>query len=324
MSRSLPPFIKGIELCERFYREAVRPLLDQYFPAVKHSAAKLDSGSEVLGFDTAQSRDHHWGPKVMIFVDEQNYDPLHAKISKVMSEKLPFTFAGYPTHFVNPHVSGGIMQFTDQRPLNHGVTIHTFGSFFKHYLDINPEYSIDEKQWLTLSQQCLCTVVRGRIFHDGLGRLRKIQEKLRWYPRDVWIYLLACQWVRLDQEEPFTARCGDVGDELGSRIVASRQVVELMRLCLLMEKRYWPYNKWFGSAFSQLECSAALSVFPQVRYTQRGTIGKTFRAIGWVLLARIFLQGLEEDRPIPSSCMEVVCIQLDSTTTVPERYLAIG
>jgi len=26
-----------------------------------------------------------------------------------------------------------------------------------------------------------------------------------------------------------------------------------------MEKRYWPYNKWFGSAFSQLECSAVLS-----------------------------------------------------------------
>ena len=55
------------------------------------------------------------------------------------------------------------------------------------------------------------------------------------------------------------ARCGDIVDELGSRIVSRRQVVELMRLCFLMEKRYWPYNKWFGSAFSQLECSGALS-----------------------------------------------------------------
>ena len=66
MSKSLPPFIKGMELCERFYREVVRPLVDRYFPSVKHSAAKLDYGSEVLGFDTEQSRDHHWGPKVMI------------------------------------------------------------------------------------------------------------------------------------------------------------------------------------------------------------------------------------------------------------------
>jgi hypothetical protein len=260
MSESLPPFIKGIELCERYYWEAVRPLLDEYFPAVKHSAAKLDSGSDVLGFDTAQSRDHHWGPRVMIFIDEQNYDPLHAKISEVMSEKLPFTFAGYPTHFATvPTASGGIMQFTDQRPISHGVWVLTIRSFFEYYLGIDPESAMEENQWLTLSQQCLATVARGRVFQDGLGRLKKIQEKLRWYPKDVWIYLLACQWVRLHQEAPFSARCGDVGDELGSRIVACRQIVELMRLCFLMEKHYWPYNKWFGTAFSQLECSAALS-----------------------------------------------------------------
>jgi len=74
MIESLPPFIKGMELCERFYREAVRPLLDRYFPGVTHSAAKIDQGSEVLGFDTAQSRDHHWGPKVMLFVAEQDYE----------------------------------------------------------------------------------------------------------------------------------------------------------------------------------------------------------------------------------------------------------
>ena len=76
-----------------------------------------------------------------------------------------------------------------------------------------------------MSQQSLCTGARGRVFHDGLGRLNAVREKIRWYPTDVWIHLLA------------------------------RQVVELMRLCFLMEKRYWPYNKWFGSAFSELDCS---------------------------------------------------------------------
>jgi hypothetical protein len=261
MSKSFPPFIKGMELCERFYREVVRPLVDRYFPAIKHSAAKFDYGSEVLGFDTEQSRDHHWGPKVMIFVNDNDYNALHLKISEVMSENLPFTFAGYPTNFAppSPDASGGWMEFRDHRPINHGVTIHTIGRFFEQHLNINPERPIDEKQWLVMSQQRLCTINRGPVFHDGLGRLVMIQHKLKWYPKDVWIYLLACQWKRLDQEEPFAARCGDVGDELGSRIVASRQVVELMRLCFLMEKRYWPYNKWFGSAFSQLECSVPLS-----------------------------------------------------------------
>jgi hypothetical protein len=159
MSESLPPFIKGMELCERFYREAVRPLMDRCFPGVNHSAAKIDQGSEVLGFDTAQSRDHHWGPKAILFVAKQDYDLLCTKISEVMSEKLPFTFAGYPTHFATiPTASGGVMQFADQRPISHGVSVHTIRGFFEQYLGIDPESAIEEKQWLTLSQQCLATV----------------------------------------------------------------------------------------------------------------------------------------------------------------------
>jgi hypothetical protein len=195
----------------------------------------------------------------MIFVDEVEFDRLHQAIPTLMAERLPFQIAGYRTHFADPQVSGGVTQLTDERPINHGVTVHTIRGFFEQYLGIDPEEPIDEKQWLTMSQQCLATVARGRVFHDGLERLNQIRKKLQWYPKDLWIYLLACQWVRLDQEEPFAARCGDVGDELGSRIVAARQVMELMRLCFLMEKRYWPYNKWFGSAFAELECSHVLA-----------------------------------------------------------------
>jgi len=57
----------------------------------------------------------------------------------------------------------------------------------------------------------------------------------------------------VSQEEAFMARCGDVGDELGSRLVAARMIVELMRLCFLMARHYWPYAKWFGTAFSRLD-----------------------------------------------------------------------
>ncbi len=33
-----PSFIPGIQLCRRFYWEAVRPLLDGEFPDLRHSA----------------------------------------------------------------------------------------------------------------------------------------------------------------------------------------------------------------------------------------------------------------------------------------------
>jgi len=60
-------------------------------------------------------------------------------------------------------------------------------------------------------------------------------------------------------------RCGQVGDDLGSHLIAARLVRDLMRLCFLMERRYAPFIKWFGSAFAQLDCAAELlPVFAQV------------------------------------------------------------
>ena len=78
---------------------------------------------------------------------------------------------------------------------------------------------------------------------------------MSFYPQDIWLYLLAAQWMKIGQEEPYVGRCGSVGDELGSRLVAARLVAALMRLCFLMERRYAPYSKWFGTAFSRLACA---------------------------------------------------------------------
>ena len=64
------PFVPGLELGRRFYAEVVRPLLDEDFPGLRHAAAHLGGGSDVLGFDTAMSRDHDWGPAVTLFLPE--------------------------------------------------------------------------------------------------------------------------------------------------------------------------------------------------------------------------------------------------------------
>ena len=36
-------------------------------------------------------------------------------------------------------------------------------------------------------------------------------------------------------------------------------VEHLMRIALLIERRYAPYEKWLGTAFSRLPCASALS-----------------------------------------------------------------
>ena len=55
--------VSGADLSRLFYEEAVRPLV-LGIAGVRHSAARIDDGSEVLGFDDETSRDHSWGPRV--------------------------------------------------------------------------------------------------------------------------------------------------------------------------------------------------------------------------------------------------------------------
>ncbi len=54
----MPLFLPGLELAQRFYQEAVQPILAMSFPMLPYGAALLGSGSDVLGFDTPMSTDH--------------------------------------------------------------------------------------------------------------------------------------------------------------------------------------------------------------------------------------------------------------------------
>jgi hypothetical protein len=254
-----PPFIKGIKLCELFYQEAVRPILALRFPKLIYSAARLDYGSDVLGFDTPQSMDHDWGPKATLFLSEEDHNQYHEKIDSVLAEELPYEVHGYPTNFADNEDGTKRLEPISNGPIRHGVAVTTLRRFFEGYVGLDPTQGVSELDWLTIPQQRLRTIASGNVFHDGLNQLEPARRRLSWYPRDVWLYLMANAWRRIDQEEPFMGRCGDVGDELGSRIVGARLVSELMRLCFLIEKRYAPYYKWFGSAFSELGCSKELT-----------------------------------------------------------------
>lgn len=255
----MPKFIPGLQLCEQFYKEAVKPLVEAEFHGLKYSVGLIGSGSEVLGFDTERSTDHHWGPRVLLFLSPKDIGK-KKRISDYLGRNLPSTFRGYSTHFGNPDKIGVqlLSEAKTGQLINHRVEIYTIESFFKEYLSISPNADITVLDWLTLSEQKLRTIRSGKIFYDQLG-LKTVQKKLDYFPKDVWLYMLVSEWMKIGQEEQFVGRAGDVGDELGSKIIAARLVQSIMRLCFLMEKEYAPYSKWFGTAFSRLECAGRLS-----------------------------------------------------------------
>lgn len=248
-------FIPGMELAERLYQEAVKPILTEHFPELGYSAALIGEGSDVLGFDTPQSIDHDWGPRLLLFLSEADYASRRAEIDHVLRRELPVEIEGHSTNFGWHEDGTRVMVAVESGPVNHRIALLSVPSFFTHWLNFDPEGEIGAADWVSVPEQQLLMLTAGRVFHDGLGRLEPIRARLSYYPHDVWLYLLAAQWRRIEQEEAFVGRCAQVGDDLGSRLVVTRLVRDLMRLCFLMERRYAPYIKWFGSAFAGLECA---------------------------------------------------------------------
>jgi hypothetical protein len=251
------PFIQGQELSSELYESAVRPILARRFPDLSYSAALIGRGSEVLGFDTPQSMDHDWGPRLMLFLDEEDY-ARRDQIDRVLRRELPADVQGYPTRYARNDDGTTVMATSNDDTLEHRITFHTVRRFFRFVLNWDVEQELRAVGWLTMPEQYLRSLTAGRVYHDGLGQLEPIRARLSYYPRDVWLYLLANQWHRIAQEEAFMGRCGQVGNDLGSRLVTARLVRDLMRLCFLIERQYAPYIKWFGTAFQSLDCAVAL------------------------------------------------------------------
>src|SRR5437868_2601889 len=98
----MPEFIPGLKLGELFFHEAVKPIIEQNFPGLQYSAALIGSGSEILGFDTAMSSDHHWGPRAMLFLSEADFAQHRDALNEAFATQLPYSFRGYSTHFSPP------------------------------------------------------------------------------------------------------------------------------------------------------------------------------------------------------------------------------
>lgn len=198
-------FIPGLRLSELFYTEAAKPILETHFPHVPHSAALLGWGSEVLGYDDVQSSDHHWGPRFLLFLSPENYGKY--PISEALRNNLPHSFRGYATSFGEPDEVGvRLPQQTDDGPVNHMISIETIETFFGWYLGCNPYQSLTAADWLTFSEHKLLAVTSGKVFHDGLGELENVRRKFHYYPRDVWLYQLAAQWIKIFEEREFVSR----------------------------------------------------------------------------------------------------------------------
>jgi hypothetical protein len=235
---------EGIRLAHGYYKDVVAPLLRARWPRLPHAAARLGSGSDVLGLDDETSRDHDWGLRLTLLVDAERVDA----VSSYLEERLPCAYAGLPTRFAT----------TWDPTVRQRVEVATAEAFITARLGLDASGALTSVDWLCLTGQALLEVTAGQVFTDSLGTLTRQRRKLAWYPDDVWRYVTAADWIRLGEDLPLLGRAGHRGDDLGSRVICGRVVNTAIHLAFLLSRRWPPYPKWTGTMVNRLPVAGDL------------------------------------------------------------------
>lgn len=242
--------VSGAALSRLYYDVVVLPAVAARWPGLPHAAGRLGSGSDVLGFDDFVSRDHDWGLRLNLLVPPDVVEQADAHLDAA----LPDTFDGYPIRFAttwNPQV-------------RHRVQVEDVSTFVASRTGITASDSLSVAEWLSLTGQAVLEVTAGPVFVDTAGELTAVRERIAWYPDDLWAYVVATDWARMAQELPFIGRAAERGDDLGSRVIASRLVGVAMHLAHVLERCWPPYAKWVGTSLNRLPC-AERTVKPLLR-----------------------------------------------------------
>lgn len=249
----MPQFVKGKDLCRSFFTEIAKPVLDRDFPNLVYTAGLLGYGSDVLGYDDQVSTDHMWGPRFYLFLRKEDLS-CQARILQAFSSQFPSLYRGYSVNFSPPDPNDkGVRHATPSLdgkvdPL---VYIYSIEEYLDFYLGTHTFDTLSDTQWLSLSENRLLSLSQAELYVDGLHLAEQLAP-LRYYPTNVWLYLIASNWSLIAEEQAFVKRCASVGDDTGSILICARIAERLMRLGFLYCRKYAPYSKWFGTAFQRL------------------------------------------------------------------------
>lgn len=247
-------FIPSLELSQMLYEEQIEPLMARDFPNLQYAAATLGMCSEVLGLDDEISMDHEWGPRLTIYLSEQDHASHAAAIQSAFQESLPKRFTGLDMMWRQPGVD---IHDTRETALYH-VRVGTVDGALR-FCGGAAALPLQDADWMRVSEQHLLEFTSGRVYRDDVGELTRARESLAHYPDDVLRFLLVGEWNTVGGAWFPIGRMGSRGDGLGVRLQAATVSHHLMQIAFLVSRKYAPYKKWFGTLFSELPVADRLA-----------------------------------------------------------------
>lgn len=230
-----------IDVSRDFFTEVLRPILEQEFPEETAQTAfgVFGYGSEALGLDDEYSSDHHWGLRVNALLPDELFNARQGRILEVVAANLPDTYHG---HSLREGYTGVKSLELDSLE---GFLRRTIG------LDHPPA---TPAEWLAIPEEDITHVINGQIWHDASGEFSAVRRAFaNYYPEPVRLRRIA-HWCR------FYSGMGSYAvkrallrhNEYYATIAFSKAIRWGVQLAFMLEKTYYPYDKWTLAYFEQL------------------------------------------------------------------------
>ena len=217
--------ISGIELCRAYYETCVAPMISEQYPLLKgHVCAGLwGEGSDAYGFDDLESRDHDWGPGVMLMIDGEDLykkygESLNASLIKLAEDTG--SFKGYA-----PDISSIL------RGRRGAFEVHAY---------------LNDKLSGSPAEYVLASLSNGEIWEDPSGVMTEARERLkRYYPDELKRSMLKQQCALFSQNAQYNfPRMMRRQDPSTAVMMLSEGMKCAARIVYILNNRYVPHDKW--------------------------------------------------------------------------------
>jgi len=229
------------EVSREFFSEVVLPLLECEMPEVAARTAFgiFGLGSEAYGLDDELSRDHHWGLRVDALMPADLFAAKRDALLELISRRVPATYRGHALRA--GHLKGA------------GVAPDSLPAFLTRTIGIDhPPETYTE--WLMTPEEDIVHVTNGSVWHDPDGRFTAVRNVFRsHYPEPVRLRRIA-HWCRYFSGMGTYALKRAILRNNGF-YATTRFAVAIrlgVQLAFLLDRVYFPYDKWLVSAFTRL------------------------------------------------------------------------
>ena len=237
--------MKGLELCENFFKEYGLPLINGTFKEFSDriAAGLVGHGSECFGFDDDVSKDHDYEAGFCFYLTDEDEKEFGFKLFRAYS-KLPKEYLGVKKAEASLFGDG-----------NKGVK--TIKDFYSFYIP-NGELPKSNAEWLSIPDFYLAEATNGKVFYDKKGDFTRLREAIiNDVPTDVWLKKLSSSLFYMAQFGQYNyKRCLAHGEKAAAAYALSNFAEHTAKAFFLINKKHSPYYKWLFRTMKELDGEA--------------------------------------------------------------------